>query len=87
MEKNLHMRLHFQTKQTFAIFQFLQCHGGLFFILICPYQLIIAMLDIHRLVTEQKKHNSDTKLIKLQNQTYCFYLFHRTKTLNSNISG
>ena len=75
MEKNLHMRLHFQTKQTFAIFQFLQCHGGLFFILICPYQLIIAMLDIHRLVTEQKKHNSDTKLIKLQNQTYCFNYF------------
>ena len=30
-QKNLHMRLHFQIKQTFVIFQFLQCHGGLLF--------------------------------------------------------
>ena len=30
-KNNLHMRLHFQIKQKFVIFQFLQCHGGLLF--------------------------------------------------------
>ena len=30
-KKNLHMKLHFQIKQKFVIFNFLQCHGGLLF--------------------------------------------------------
>ena len=34
-KKNLHMRLHFQIKQKFLIFQFLQFTEGYFF-LTCP---------------------------------------------------
>ena len=36
---NLHMRLHFQIKQKFVIFQFLQCYKGLLFFLTSPYTL------------------------------------------------
>ena len=34
-KKNLHLRLHFQMKQKFVIFQFLQCHGGLLTVCSC----------------------------------------------------